>query len=209
MEDEVFLLHRLPMGRQTAIDAGANKGHYTYRLSKLFESVHAFEPNDSLTVRLREWGAPNVDVRSVALSDERAVMHLHVPVVDGVELVGWGSFDRGNLPGSTEFRTLEVETAPLDDFGFQNVSFIKIDVEGHEDRVLTGASGTLERDRPLLLVEVKEKNRRAVAGRLEALGYSCHTLRDGRVQEVEGGLGDYRGDRENFIFIPSMPSGKG
>ena len=47
---------------------------------------------------------------------------------------------------------------PLDDFGLQNISFIKIDVEGHEVEGLKGSSKTIERWRLTILLEVKEKN---------------------------------------------------
>jgi hypothetical protein len=38
--------------------------------------------------------------------------------------------------------------------GLGNVGFIKIDVEGHEQDVLTGLSGLLEASRPNILVEI-------------------------------------------------------
>ncbi len=41
----------------------------------------------------------------------------------------------------------------LDSLGLNEVSFIKIDVEGMERAVLRGASETLSRDRPILYVE--------------------------------------------------------
>jgi hypothetical protein len=46
----------------------------------------------------------------------------------------------------------------LDDFGFQECSFLKIDVEGHEVEVLQGAIETIARTRPRILIEVRGKN---------------------------------------------------
>jgi hypothetical protein len=38
------------------------------------------------------------------------------------------------------------------------VSFIKIDVEGHELEVLLGSVDTLRRDRPILLIEIEQRH---------------------------------------------------
>ncbi len=47
-----------------------------------------------------------------------------------------------------------VEMVTLDSFNLDNVSFIKIDVEGHEIEVLKGARATLERNKPVMVIEV-------------------------------------------------------
>jgi hypothetical protein len=51
---------------------------------------------------------------------------------------------------------VEVECRLLDDFAFDKVAVIKIDVEGHESAVLRGAVGTLEKHRPAVIVEVED-----------------------------------------------------
>jgi len=70
----------------------------------------------------------------------------------------------------------------LDSFAFDDVSFIKIDVEGAELDVLEGARQTVERHRPRLVVELLTKGRGdALAGirRIEAmLGYRSWLLQD-------------------------------
>lgn len=48
----------------------------------------------------------------------------------------------------------DVQVKRLDDFGIADVDFIKIDVEGHELEVLKGGAATIERYRPVLLMEV-------------------------------------------------------
>ena len=52
------------------------------------------------------------------------------------------------------YRSYEVEVRRLDDFGFENVRFIKADVEGSEREVLDGARATIMRDRPVILLEL-------------------------------------------------------
>ena len=52
---------------------------------------------------------------------------------------------------NSEFFNIDLER-------FSNVGFIKIDVEGHEHAVLEGATKTIKRNMPNLLVEMEEKH---------------------------------------------------
>jgi len=69
-----------------------------------------------------------------------------------------------------------VELAPADDaLVGQQVSFIKIDVEGHELSALAGLEQTVRRCRPTLLVEVNETNRAGFDTWMERIGYRAET----------------------------------
>ena len=48
-----------------------------------------------------------------------------------------------------------VELKKLDDYEYNNVDFIKIDVEGFENQVVLGAKETLIRNKPIIIVEQK------------------------------------------------------
>ena len=65
----------------------------------------------------------------------------------------------------------------LDDFELKNVDFIKVDVEGYEYFVISGAIETITRCRPVIIVEQKAgferyglSDKQAVA-LLKSLGY--------------------------------------
>jgi FkbM family methyltransferase len=84
--------------------------------------------------------------------------------------------------------TYEVEVVGLDGWlataAVGPVGFIKIDVEGGEADVITGAEETLRRHRPELLVEIYEGTRRdfsaeAFVRRIRAFGYEAFVLRAG------------------------------
>ncbi|MDH5477934.1 MAG: FkbM family methyltransferase [Nitrospinota bacterium] len=163
-EPELKLLNHLVDPGKMAIDIGANQGVYTYFLSRLCVHTHAFEPNPDV----RRYLAPamagvRVTVHDVALSDREAKVSLTAPLVSGKLIHGrgkLGSFETESKEFE-EYKEYQVTTATLDSFGFSNIGFIKIDVEGHELAVLNGAHELLDKERPVLLVEIERKHDQA------------------------------------------------
>jgi FkbM family methyltransferase len=199
-EEELLELDRLLDRRDLAVDVGANRGFYSYAFTRRFRRVVAFEPNPSIVADLERLGAANLEVHNVALSSGEGKLELYVPRVNGQEQHGWASFDRGNLPGATDFKVLEVPVRPLDAFGLKGVSFIKIDVEGHEVAALAGAAATIRDSQPTVLIEVKDRNRGEVMGFFDRLGYAPFRLRGGKLVPWAPNGGDDQG--ENFVFRP-------
>ena len=72
----------------------------------------------------------------------------------------------------------------------ERVDLIKIDVEGHELRVLSGAVATLERFRPCILIEVFEETLRAQGASAEAVVNFLeeHGYVMGEFSDVDGSL---------------------
>lgn len=202
LEDEIFLLRHLATTRMAAIDAGANQGYYSYCLSKIFTNVVAFEPNGHIIGALVRYDARNIRVHNIALSSSRGSLTLYIPVVGGVEYPGWASVDSDNLPGCEVFKVFEVESRPLDDFRLSDVSLMKIDVEGHEMEVLQGGRETIQRNRPVILIEIKCKNRARAARFLEDLEYLPYVACGRHLHPLEESLSHYQGSRETFIFKP-------
>ncbi|MGE4061895.1 MAG: FkbM family methyltransferase [Rhodospirillaceae bacterium] len=143
----------VPPGR-AAIDVGANKGVYTYHLSRLCPHVYAFEPNPKMYRVLCRTLPKNVTAYTCALSDSAGSAELIVPIHGGFFSNATGSLN----PLKKEHRhgTMSVETRTIDSFKFTNIGFIKIDVEGFEKTVLLGARETLMRERPVVQVEMEE-----------------------------------------------------
>lgn len=186
----------LPEGRRrVAVDVGANHGYYSVALSRLCGRVHAFEVNPQLAEELRVCPIRNLTVCNEGLSDRTDDAILYIPTrADGYQLLGWASLTPGNCPGITRHTEVPVRIAPLDSRGLDEVDFIKIDVEGHELAVLRGASKTIEKNRPVILVEVKPEN--------EADVQTFFSDRD----YVEVNIGELVGRSlpasENRIFMP-------
>jgi len=69
-----------------------------------------------------------------------------------------------------ETSTLEVRVTRLDTFGFDNVGFIKIGLEGGEEQVIEGAQQTIDQNRPNLLAEmVGDHTQEDSAGRIRKI----------------------------------------
>ncbi len=90
-------------------------------------------------------------------------------------------------------------------YGFADVSFIKIDVEGFEMEAIAGAAETLRRDKPVLLVEIDESQNSVplheAIGRIEAFGYETFCAVDHDLVPFAAGSG-IAAPTNNFIFRP-------
>ena len=154
LEGEFVVLQDLDVAGQTAIDVGTNFGLWSYKLSKLFDKVEAFEPLVDCTAELKALRAKNITVHDVALSSIERFNELHLPIAKGRLQDGLATF--GNVAG--EYKTIVVPVRTLDSYNFSNVAFIKIDVEGHELEVIKGAEKTIAREKPLLFIEIEQRH---------------------------------------------------
>jgi len=150
-EQELRLLRRLVDPKRQAVDAGANIGTYSYFLSKYASAVYAYEPNPDLAVRLRSL-MPTIRVRQVALSDRTADLMFSVPI----DATGRPSHELGSVAQTFtgQVQQFPVQCITIDSESLGDVGFIKIDVEQHEREVLRGGLETIDRCRPVMLVEV-------------------------------------------------------
>ena len=201
-ETEIQLLPFLVSGG-LAIDVGANKGLYTYFLSKLADRVEAYEPNPVLAAKLSACNLPNTNVHAKAVSTKPGEAVLNIPLSPkGKHRANVASLN--SVDGDAD--KIKVPVAAIDAEGFSDVRFIKIDVEGHELAVLQGAEETITRDRPIILLEINDgvdsPDGQAVIGFMLARGYTA-------LQHFEGTLRHYSnldGQRlhvdRNYIFIP-------
>ena len=156
----------------TFVDVGAHTGTYSVLLAPYFERVWAFEPQRSTYYAL---------CGSVALSQLSDKVHcVHAALGDHSTnaVLSITSEDGGGSTLSPTETCLAQETVhvqTLDSFSLEKVSFLKIDVEGHEEKVLLGARETLSRCRPKILLE-DNRNMLPEFPLLKELGYTVHPL---------------------------------
>jgi FkbM family methyltransferase len=135
--------------RTVAVDGGANVGAYSRVLMQRFEHVHAFEPAPdvyaALVRNLEEWGGlARVHAYPQALSDRTEAVTL------GTRR-GRRSPSRGVTGSGT------IPAIPLDALDLPDLAFLKLDLEGYEERALRGSERTLRRHRPWVMFEDKPK----------------------------------------------------
>jgi FkbM family methyltransferase len=218
-ESEVRLLPLLVDRARAAIDVGAADGAYTVALIQLAARVVAFEPIPAKAKLLRGLFTRTkfVTVHEVALSDCHGEVTLRIP-----HDFPWRSTVElsNKLEGRNEIDKVVVKRETLDSFGITDVGFMKIDVEGHEFATLLGATKTIARDRPNILVEIEERHRPgaicSVQHLLEQAGYQGCFLLEGQLKPLSEFDQASHQDRSrldndgrptgvyvnNFIFVP-------
>jgi len=138
----------------TAIDVGANVGLWCYRLSQHFDGVEAFEPQPRCYKHLEHSRLPGVKLHNIALSSTSGTRELKIPAHWGLRIAGMATLNE--VDGDCEAVAVEVRT--LDEFNFRGISFIKIDVEGHESDVLAGGRETIVREKPVMIIEIEQRH---------------------------------------------------
>lgn len=196
------------------IDIGANAGLHSVQVARAVDTLRvlAFEPVGSTFDVLKRNIAKNevadrIEPLHMALSDApttlRLTNRLHLAnfvVPEGVD-------------AATEV-TEEVPARPLDDVLAERkvtkVDAIKCDVEGAELAVLKGARETLERDHPLLLLEIDERwaarygnTGTDVVRMLAELGYGYERLVDDTLLPSSGDIARDLTEGRNFLFTAS------
>lgn len=139
------------------LDVGANVGLHTCVMAAHLTGgkVLAYEPMPENLAQLRANIAlnrfANVIVCPVGLSDSDGVIGLWVP---GAHPGGPSSATQMTPTDNTWRMIGEAPVASLDDrFAEDRLDLLKIDVEGHEPRVLAGAERTIAKFRPVIVCE--------------------------------------------------------
>lgn len=204
-EPELKLLPFLVDPTRNAIDVGANKGTYSYFLGRMCPRVHAYEPNPAMRSVLKRMVGANVVISDKAASNASGPAVLAVPCLDERASNNIGTLCVNRLEGA--YHPVAVEQTRLDDEQLSNIGFIKIDVEGFELEVISGAEGLIRRERPVLLVEIIEEHTgRPVAdsvAHIEGMGYSAMVVSEGRLIDFRAFQSRPRRERiRNYIFMP-------
>lgn len=156
-----FVQKILPQFRN-CIDIGSNNACNAINYADKFEFVDCFEPTPLAQTlwlnTVRDNAVANVKMHTVALGEVETQTEILLHERNGGHnhLAHYNKNPRANQERSTK-NTCTVDVKRLDDFDFERVDFIKIDVEGYEKFVLEGAQATIQRERPLLQLEIVAK----------------------------------------------------
>jgi FkbM family methyltransferase len=180
---------------EVAIDVGAHLGSFTLLLAKYAKVVVAVEP-DPRAVRML---ASNISANRLSnvivfpyacsSSDDREL---------SLKLKRGGTSSIVQSPdGDVTVRAIKVDTI-VEALRLEKVSFLKVDVEGHELEVLRGAQNTLSKYRPILLVELWPENAREAEIFLQKLRYSLARV---LTRHAKGRLAPYH-PAVNCLYLP-------
>ena len=144
---EIEQLQQFAIG--IVLDVGANVGSHSIHFAKTAAKVYAFEPHpqtfNNLCANLCIHYCPNVKPYNIALGSYNGDAQL------GDFDISQEHFSMGAFVGSGE---LKVPIRTIDSFLYSPVNFIKIDTEGYEFEILRGADQTLQRESPIVFVEI-------------------------------------------------------
>jgi FkbM family methyltransferase len=145
------LLHENAKVGTTVLDIGAHIGTFTIPLSRIVGEngcVIAFEPQKKIYRELVKNcelnGVTNAQLYRLAVGDRACHVEMDRETLQNNE----GSTQIGSGGDPVEMRT-------IDSFELNNVSLVKIDVEGYEQQVLEGMEQTVLRYKPAIVIEVQ------------------------------------------------------
>lgn len=125
-----------------ALDIGGNIGNHARYFSPYFNAVDTFEPNGRVfaLLNLNTSEYANVTAHNYGLSDTTTSALLCESI--------------GNLGASSlGDQGISVDVRRLDELGYDDVAFMKLDIERHEAAALAGAAGTITRCQPFIVFE--------------------------------------------------------
>lgn len=215
-EHELRLVKKFITPDTDSIDVGVYRGVYSYEMSKYSKMVHSFEPNpilfENIDKNLKKI-IKNINFHNCALSDKNDLVALKIPIRNKdynkknyEEYFQMGKASIHNKNKIDQFESFNIQSKKLDSFNFSNkISFIKIDVEGHEKEVIKGSENTIRNNKPILLVEIEEKYTQQkithTINYINSLGYSSFYFFNNELRSTN--YLDDLNSFNNFIFKPS------
>ena len=149
------------------IDIGAWWGPWSLHWQPHAEKLEIFEPNNQILPMLEHNISTynNCTLHKTALGETEGTVSMQYDTHSGTNHITESHGD--------------VEINTLDSYNFGDVDVIKIDVDGFEIPLLTGAIETLTKNNPVINIEMKESKRSDIVSRsrqiLENYGYKFHS----------------------------------
>jgi FkbM family methyltransferase len=208
-----FVGNLIPKGAMV-IDVGVHLGFYSRHFARFAPQVLAFEANPESAKAAARMLPAKVRVENVALSDADSTVILRVPLEgDGGAEAALGTLAPSNRLAGAAFKSIPVPSQRLDGMTLPKVGLIKIDVEGHEEAVLQGAQGIIQRDHPNLMIEIEDRHNEGAISRvfdqMVRLGYRSWILDGTRLSPIRADEAlelqrTRSGDQylNNFFFLP-------
>lgn len=142
------------------IDVGANLGNYSKYFMKYGAKVYSFEPTKE-TFEILKSKLKNAECFNVLIGNQ----------IGPTKFYYNGTSGENSVIAQDLMLETEVFQTKLDEYKFNDVSLIKIDVQGMDYEVLLGAERTIRKFKPAILIECWEVG-------LNSRGYSVKNIYD-------------------------------
>ena len=214
LDEEMTYVSNLLKRRRRFLDIGANIGIYSFHFKNSFKNIDAFEPLKEISYRLEYFQNDSLKVHNCALSDKKGEFQIYIPYLLGRAVASLASLEKRN--GDYKVRIVKVDK--IDNYDFEDVDLIKIDVEGHEEYVIEGARKVIQNNKPILIVEIEQrhikKQIKQVFQSILKLNYNGFFLHNGNLTSLNQFNYDYHQKPylnnvtskqyiNNFIFLPN------
>jgi FkbM family methyltransferase len=200
-EKETAFLARWLRPSMTVIDIGANLGVYSLPIARLVGpegQVFSYEPATEtrrlLAISKARNGADNLHIIAAALSDGEREGHLVLGASSELSTLG------GSGPGqSVQITSLDAEDKNRN---WGDIDFLKIDAEGEEEKILTGAESFFAKRSPLVMFEAKAgaKQNEKLPAAFTRIGFSLYRLLAGAPVLVPVGADELLDSYELNLF---------
>lgn len=168
----------------TMLDIGCNLGSWVVPMAKRYSNNKflAFDCQqlliDCLNQTLTLNAITNVETKCCVITDINTVLTFNP--VDYTWAANFGAFEfeppinESDFNGQRSTQVCDIEAITIDSLNLDNVSFIKLDIEGMEHKALQGAIETLKKCRPMIVFENHKTDLQAVKKLLSEINYKTH-----------------------------------
>ena len=146
-----------------ALDIGAHVGIWSMRLAEKFKRVYAFEPVpkhiECWKQNMQKFINEHSELENISTLNTVALGHengTNTMIVPNTTNTGRATFVEKLFIDKHNFPKIQVEIKTLDSYEFDQVDFIKIDVETYELKVLQGAENTIRKHKPIMYIEMSD-----------------------------------------------------
>ena len=151
----------------TFVDVGANIGNHSLYFQKYFKNIKAFEPQKKIykILKLNTEDFKNIKIFNYGLDTKSYFTKFSIPYSNS----GMANDLKKDLVCYTE----KVEFKIFDDYHKDTVSYIKIDVEGNEEKVLMSMKKSIIKNLPVISFELNSNTdlRKRIIETFNSIGY--------------------------------------
>lgn len=154
--------------KNSFLDVGSNTGTSSLGFRKMgfTNKIHLFEPNYFLYTKFLKKikkKYSKIETHNLALGSKNSKINFYMPYVNNKFVHYFSSFDKNYVEHSClntfpnkkiVLKKIKIRVVKFDDLRIEDpINFIKIDTEGYDFEVIKGMKKTINRFKPVLLIE--------------------------------------------------------